>query len=303
MTRVLRYEEAILLETYPKDIDPAEELRGQLYELHEKEVILGGLIYGSTTFSGHNPASDIDLLVAVDDRNNATTQALRKLTASVHRQSGIFTELVAYTPQELRDGNHHMRENMVRYLDTQALETPENVIGDNPVDYISLIKKDLIDDTAGYFEPAAFMLQAEYMWSPLKDPEGMLQNIINIPHRSARRTIATLQARQILPHTVMPNMRKSVISAAAHEVYAHDERLIELYDDVHGSLHNYLKFLGRVAQGDITREEYDQVISATIVEDAPKAVELLHRMKNAFLDIVNGHHTITEVDTKTKSFG
>jgi predicted nucleotidyltransferase len=283
MTHILRYEDIPLGQS---ECDPAAAvpmLREGLQALCDEGIVEGAMVYGSTVFGDNDPTSDIDQITTVWDRTMPTMERIRKLGADVYWLTGRFVENVTLTLDELGSGRHSLRDGMLSYLRDQAAQTPENVVGRGVLRFVKPRSLSFAKDVLGYFHEQVYLLQNKYSWTPLKDPEGLLESSLNIPRRAARKSIDAMQFAGLVSQGVMPDIRKATVARAVATVYGpHDERIPELYDEASQCLQLYGQLVSEVQTGQIGREEYNQLIHGGVLYNLPRTTELLKRMERVY---------------------
>src|SRR5882672_3408259 len=110
--------------------------------------------------------------------------------------------------------------------------------------------------------------------------------VLNTPHIAGRVTLDRLQyGRLILPKS-LPDMRKSSIAQAVSQTFGAQSEVAWLYTEISDDTQRYKTFAAEAAT--LEREEYDQIILATLEENLPKAIEFLRRIQEAYRTIYNG---------------
>jgi hypothetical protein len=178
---------------------------------------------------------------------------------------------------------------MLTHLSEQAVSYPANTIGQGVLQFVLPWERDPIEDVAGYINGQLFLLENYFTWADHPSPETLLESLLHIPIRACRKSIGILQQQGVIPSETMPDVRKATIAHAVHTVYSpQDERLGELYEDIRHYLATYPTIVAAVQSGQITHEEYDQLIFDTVEAVGPKSFELLGRIRSAFLHLA-GH--------------
>jgi len=285
MSRVYRYEELALAPlTTPENFhQEVVGLRQSLGNLVVQGAISGAFLYGSA-LADANPRSDIDLLAATPTITQATRDGLRAISTDIYHRSGIPVDVSCFSETRLTAGRHgYYRANLLMWLKVLSAKSPENIVGRNPIDFIKPLDGDLIDAIDTDLTEQRHAFEMAYMKGHAQQPEALLETILNFPHKAGRECMSTLLMHGYISPEVIGDARKdSVARAVAKTLGAKNPRLQILYGHLVSEFSRYTKFADEVSRLGITREEYDQSITATIQEDLPVAIELVGHMQTAY---------------------
>lgn len=287
MSRIYRYEEIAPADQRDVDKPPIEDpllsSRGEIEKLFLDGYVEGAFLYGSTIFNKEDECSDIDAFIAVREFNPETAEALRALVENLTKKFGIPVNLTTYTSSQLKLGQHSLRRGYLATMQEQAGMRPDLIVGTNPLMYIKPLEKDLLLDVNEYITMQERQVIIDYIHNMRHSPEASLELALNMPHRMGRKTINALELEGKISVGTLADMSKEAISAAVDKVYGKKDNAITLLkDDLRIDLQTYVDFVRHVKRGDITKDEYDAIVSATAREDLPKAREFAKRVQVLF---------------------
>lgn len=297
MSRILRYEEITTQHPAPEVFNQGvEDVRASLHELCNRDFLQGAALVGSAVVGDANPQSDIDLLVMAQEKTPDFIERIRSLTLGVYRATGIPMDVNCYRPDELQSGNHYYQESLIYFMRQHTQNNPQNIIGANPLDIIQPPQnKGVIAYADNYFADRADDLERVYTNGFVTNIEGTLETVLNLPHRLGRLSLSALEIKGFLPpNTISSSNKQHIMEAVMRTFGATDFKIGELYSQITEDYRNYPKLVREVSEKQIQREEYQQILEATLISNLPKSVALARLMQHVYRDYA--HLAPTTID-------
>jgi hypothetical protein len=289
MSRVYRFDDFQHLQSPTPEAFASElgNIRSELQDLHAGGHIEGAFIWGSAAHGEASPRSDFDLIIATPDISLDSLRPIQKMTDGVYKRSGIPTDATTYASSSLRDGSHgYFRENALVWLRRLSNYAPQNIIGKNPVDMITPVSTDLIQDMDRTFSGDREKLQKDYLKGGAHpNKEGALEHVLDLPHHVGRRCISTLIVSGYMDNDILPSPKRSHVTAALQETFGNiDPEITSLSSEINGDATLYTKFVETVMSGSVSvsRDEYDHIVTQTLRVNLPKAIVLVDKVHDVF---------------------
>jgi hypothetical protein len=283
MSSVYRYEEIVGF-TPPSPETFAQEVgavRQDLRRLHEQGLLTGGLIMGSAT-SDPSTRSDIDVTVAATQISPELLAGIAAMQRGVRERSGIPVDPLCFTEDQLRSGEHPISETEIAWFRLLGDRLPENVIGTNPFQMMQSNGHDPLEDADAYFTRYAMRLE-QTARDASAAPEGLLEAILNAPHKLGRLGVGTLVYAGRLPRATLMSTNKADIARAVSETFGtNDPAVAALYADLTAASSAYTKLVEEVREGRVDQAAYEQLVTAAINDGLPKALALAVKMQAAY---------------------
>ncbi len=258
-------------------------------ELAERGVVLGAFPFGSSQFGDYSLTSDYDIIVAIEDTAVTTEmeiyRELHEAARVVYGQTSVPLEVSCFTESQFAEGLHTMPSAMLEWLKGQRVQYPESVIGKDFVgaihNYVPKVPASPSLATAdSYAASTRHTLKKEWLQGTYFRPHDLLSLVLSVPHVLGRKTV------DIVSYGTLTDLSKGGIKTAVEQTLGADERLLTLYGEISEDLSRYAdQFLPSVA--DLSSDEYDQVIEATLEDNLPKAIELIRRMQEEYRRLFN----------------
>ncbi|HEX8762420.1 MAG TPA: nucleotidyltransferase domain-containing protein [Candidatus Saccharimonadales bacterium] len=277
----------------------AAQLAYSALSAHEtKRHLIGAVLFGSAiahdlfTPPEANPLSDLDLIViSKDDGTPKVTDALREMSEQIFDKTAVSTEVTWLTEPEAIAG-HTLTTPMLAWLRRRTSRHPDTVIGENPADIIEPLEIDHRSLIEAWISRTTHNLKKSYV----SNRSETLSMALSIPHITARKSLDALQFIRYryesltAPTVKIPSsfeVSRDGVTRAVHDIYgAHNPSISELYTTVAGAKSNYIAFLmEEVACHKVSKAEYERAIQNMTRDIAPKSLDLLGGMQDAFLDI------------------